>query len=315
MANNTWVITYNCIDGCKNVGVHTASITLGDATATARFSITAVQNPDMPVEDTIKLDPEVTGENVVVCIDGVACTIEKAGEEYYVQIPEGSAATNMVTYEYHVGDSDDVHTQYPTSMTVWTLKENADGSYSAEHIEDLDDILQYSGSSIRITGKKGIRMITSIDANKKEELIANGLAGYKLLEYGTVVARASNLQAGMSLVKGGGDGIKSNYAYKRGEADPVFAYDKENNLIQYTNVLVDFTLDDCKDDIAMRSYMILEGADGVEITIYGGPVYRSIGYIAYQNRSVFTPGSAAYNYVWEIIHHVYGDKYDADYQG
>ena len=65
----------------------------------------------------------------------------------------------------------------------------------------------------------------------------------------------------------------------------------------------------------MRPYMILENAAGEQVTIYGGIVYRSIGYIAYQNRSVFAVGSAAYNYVWEIIHHVYGDKYDADFKG
>ena len=42
---------------------------------------------------------------------------------------------------------------------------------------------------------------------------------------------------------------------------------------------------------------------------------RSIGYIAYQNRAVFDPGTDAYQYVWEIIHAVYGDQYDSEYQG
>ena len=51
------------------------------------------------------------------------------------------------------------------------------------------------------------------------------------------------------------------------------------------------------------------------VTIYGGTVYRSIGYIAYQNRNAFKTGSEAYNYVWNIIHYVYGDQYDADYKG
>lgn len=77
--------------------------------------------------------------------------------------------------------------------------------------------------------------------------------------------------------------------------------------MQYTNVLVGFTLDECKDDIAMRPYMILEDEHGEQMTIYGGIVHRSIGYIAWQNKDVFTPGSAAYNYVWEIIRHVYAE--------
>ena len=50
-------------------------------------------------------------------------------------------------------------------------------------------------------------------------------------------------------------------------------------------------------------------------TLSGGIVYRSIGYVALQNRNVFKPGSGSYDYVWEIIHHVYGDQYDADYKG
>ena len=107
--------------------------------------------------------------------------------------------------------------------------------------------------------------------------------------------------------------VKSNYAYKFGVADPVFA--TTDDLVQYTNVLVGFTLDQCKDDIAMRPYIILTDANGYQITIYGGIVYRSIGYIAYQNRTVFKPDSSSYDYVWDIIHHVYGDQYDADYKG
>ena len=76
-----------------------------------------------------------------------------------------------------------------------------------------------------------------------------------------------------------------------------------------------FTDEDCKEDIAMRPYIILEDADGETVTLYGGILYRSIGYIAYQNRNAFAVGSAAYDYVWGIIHYVYGDQYDADYKG
>jgi hypothetical protein len=104
--------------------------------------------------------------------------------------------------------------------------------------------------------------------------------------------------------------VKSNYAYKKNVADPIFRY--ANGLVQYTNVLVGISLDQCKDDIAMRPYIILKNANGQQITLYGGTIYRSIGYIAYQNRTVFQPKTASYNYVWELIHHVYGDKYDAD---
>ena len=86
-------------------------------------------------------------------------------------------------------------------------------------------------------------------------------------------------------------------------------------LTQYTNVLVGFSDDQCIPDIVMRPYIILSDAEGNQVTLYGGSIYRSIGYIAWQNRNVFQPGSASYDYVWGIIHHVYGDRFDEDYKG
>jgi len=248
---------------------------------------------------------ELSGQTSV-WIDGVEYAVQTDGSTSYIDLPDGNART-MIGYTYHVDDAADIHTQYPVSMKVWDLA-NEDGVYTATHIEELDDILQYSGSSIRITGRQGIRMITSIEKSKKDSLISDGLTGYTLKEYGTVVAWASQLEEDKPLVLGKSY-AKSNYAYKKGVADPVFAY--SGDLMQYTNVLVGFSLDQCKDDIAMRPYMILEDAEGKEITLYGGIVQRSIGYIAKQNANTFDPvtQAGACDYVWNIIRHVYGEDY------
>ena len=175
---------------------------------------------------------------------------------------------------------------------------------------NFDDILQYSGMSIRVTGKKGIRMVTAIEKDKKNALVSGGLEGYTLKEYGTVVAWTSKLTDGNPLVLGQSYTL-SNYAYRKNVADPVFAY--SGSLMQYTNVLVNFTDDQCKNELALRPYMILEDQNGETFTIYGGIVYRSIGYIAYQNRNTFEPGTAEYTYIWDIIHYVYGDVYDDEF--
>ena len=129
-------------------------------------------------------------------------------------------------------------------------------------------------------------------------------------EYGTVVAWASQLSDTNPLILGK-PYVKSNYAYKKGVADPVFNY--TSNLMQYTNVLVNFSDEQCKNEIAMRAYMILEDAQGEQLTLYGGIVKRSIGYIAYQNRKAFEPQTEEYNYIWGIIHYVYGDVYDDEF--
>ena len=260
------------------------------------------------VENRITVPAADLAGHSSVWIDGVEYAVQREGDNCYVDLPDGNART-MVTHSYNIAGAVSSQTRYPVGMKVWML-ENADGVYTAVRQEVFDDILQYSGMSIRVTGKKGIRMITSIQQSKKNALVAGGLEGLTLKEYGTVVAWASNLTEGNPLVLGQSYAI-SNYAYRKGVADPVFAY--SGSLMQYTNVLVNFSDEQCKNDIALRPYMILEDADGETVTIYGGIVYRSIGYIAYQNRNVFEPQTEEYNYIWDIIHYVYGDVYDDEF--
>lgn len=74
------------------------------------------------------------------------------------------------------------------------------------------------------------------------------------------------------------------------------------------------TNEKCVPDLAMRPYMILKNRDGIQTVLYGGTIRRSIGYIAYQNRNAFKSGTPSYAFIWDIIHYVYGDAYDADYK-
>ena len=226
-----------------------------------------------------------------------------------VTVPEGkSTLVSVLAYNSSGGD---VHTQYPTGMAVYKAT-NTNGKVTFEHIGKFDNLLRYAGSSIRITGKKGIRLITGIDSSVKKTLTGSGIAGYKLEEYGTLLCWASEMQNGSLALTD--SYARHNYAYSRAKGtDPVFR--RAGSVVQYTNVLVGFSNKQCVDDIAMRPYIVLRDADGNTVTLYGGIVYRSIGYIAYQNRNAFQPGTDAYNYIWSIIHYVYGSKYDKDYKG
>ena len=248
---------------------------------------------------------ELEGESQVT-LDGVAYPIQKDGEgNAYVDLP---VAESYLLTAYSYNDAADAHGRYPIGMRCYRLAKNG-AAVQVERLSAFDNLLRYAGTSIRLTGKKGIRMITSVDGALKSALIKEGVYGLTLVEYGTVLARASAIGGGDLTLQNG----KSNYAYKRGVADPVFAY--AGSLVQYTNVLVGFSNEDCKEDIAMRPYMILQDAAGTSYTLYGGTVYRSIGYVAYQNRNSFRPGTAAYDYVREIIHYVYGSEYDSEYKG
>ncbi len=244
-----------------------------------------------------------------VSIDGDRYPIQEEGEKRYVTLP--ASCSLLTIYTYVSGDATASHTNYPTSMRVYRILREDTGA-TVEHIPELDDLLIYNGCSIRVTGKQGIRMITGISKSNKAALTGSGLAGYTLVEYGTVVCWADGLPAGETLTLGKSC-ARSNFAYRRGVSDPVFA--QSGAAMQYTNVLVGFGLDQCSRDLIMRPYITLRDAGGATVTLYGGSVQRSIGYIATQNRTVFPAGTPAYEYVWNIIHAVYGDAYDSDYQG
>jgi uncharacterized repeat protein (TIGR02543 family) len=243
--------------------------------------------------------------NETVSIDGVSYMSDADGN---IRITTGNPKI-LTCYSYNRTAGDE-HERYPTGMKVYVFTKKNGTEYAVEYMERLNDILRYAGSSIRISGNKGIRMITGVPENIKRELAGDGIDGYTLLEYGTVVQWKDKLNGKDLTLET--PSAKSNYAYKRGEADPVFA--TVNGVQQYTNVLVGFSLDQCAQDLALRAYMKLKAPDGSTVVIYGGTLHRSIGYIAWQNRNAFSPGTAAYRYIWEIVHHVYGTKYDSDYK-
>ena len=226
-----------------------------------------------------------------VDIGGKSYPIEELGGKRYVNLPESGEL--LTTYTYLSGTDAGTHENYPIGMRVFRIHRSEDGT-TVEEITEFIDLLQYSGCSIRVSGKRGIRMITSMTKSNKAALKGKGLAGFTMLEYGTVVQWADSLGADLTLDTG-----NHNYAYKRGVADPVFG--TSGDKTQYTNVLVGFDLEECSKDIVMRPYIILQDAEGNQYTLYGGLVTRSISYIAWQNRDTYKSGTAAYKYVHELM--------------
>ena len=116
------------------------------------------------VDNMLKLEGEDFLDETTVYINGLPYPVVVSGDERYVELPTEEDCS-IVTYDFHVGDPDDIHTQYPVGMKVYIV---SDGEIT--YVQELDNLLQYSGSSIRITGKKGIRMITSLYKNTKSAL-------------------------------------------------------------------------------------------------------------------------------------------------
>ena len=269
-----------------SLGVHKIQIYYTDGnTEEASFEVKHSPN-HLVVEE----NSDLAGQTEV-WVDGVAYPVESK-EQQLVTLP--GSGEYLTTYTYRNGNAALSHDNYPTGMKVYRIDRTQDGAVLTP-IPELDNLLRYSGSSIRVTGKRGIRMITSLDENVKAALTGNGLAGFTLDEYGTVLCKASELNGSSLTLENG----KHNFAYKKGAADPVFA--RTGGLIQYTNVLVGFSQEECGDDILMRPYIILRDAQGQAVTLYGGTVSRSIRYIAWQNRDTYQPGTDAYNYVHELM--------------
>ena len=258
-----------------------------------------------PESVTVTIKPtkrllDLTGLNLAgdITIDGVDYPIEASNGTLYVTIPETG---DLFTY-YGYKDiwASNEHSNYPTSMSVYAIERTPTGS-TAREITEFRNLLTYAGCSIRISGKQGIRMITALDEATKKALTGKGLAGYTLEEYGTVVSWTDALGNG-SFLRLGESYARSNYAYRKGEADPVFA--RKNGIIQYTNVLVleNLTEADYDKDLTLRAYIQLRNTEtGETVTLYGGTVTRSIYYVAKQNADTYKPGTAGYKFVRKII--------------
>lgn len=287
---------------CQEPGEHSFAViyrggTTGDVTEDVTFTVKIPANY-LDVTGREEFDGKTT-----VTIDGKEYPIEEMGGERYVNLPE--TGDLLTIYSFKDGTPTGSHTNYPTGMQVFRITRQ-EGGAKAEEITEFANLLNYAGCSIRVSGKKGIRMITGIDQNVKKSLVSKaGLAGYTLEEYGTVVQWADTLGSNTLNLD---TSNKQNYAYKKGKADPVFAL--ENGMVQYTNVLVGFTDAQCQPDLVMRPYIkLIDTATGETVTLYGGSVTRSIGYVAWQNRDTYKQGTASYKYVWNIINSVDTSKY------
>ena len=233
---------------------------------------------------------DLGGDQGTVWIDGEKEPINTSGGSH-ILLPEEAEFLTTYTYTQN-GEGND----YPIGMRVYRFHRK-DTGVTLEEITEFENLLNYAGCSIRISGKQGIRMITGITQDNKKALTSKaGLAGYTLEEYGTVVMRG----VGTPTLA---NSQSHNFAYKKGKADPIFS--RANGMIQYTNVLVGFSLDDCKDTLTLRPYIILKDmTTGETVTLYGGCVCRSIYQVAKQNENTYKPGTAGYKYIHKILDYI-----------
>lgn len=237
------------------------------------------------------------GDSATVYVDGVPQQLRKASDTRGTIELSGSGFHSVVFYEQNDPSLQDPHAMYPTRMYTWLVTDEG-GCYHAKRYYGMDDLLRYSGSSIRVTGKKGIRLITGMASTAKSMLTGSNSLGYTIVETGTLIAWNERVDDGGLTFDT--QGVSRGKAYVKGTQNPVF--EKSGGVEYYTNVLIGFSsAEQYGKDLAMRPYAVLEDSLGNQVTVYGGTVVRSIRYIAEQNADSFAKGTTAYDYVHSII--------------
>lgn len=231
--------------------------------------------------------------DTTIYLDGVPYTATVRNGKYIVKAADGNAKT-AVAFQYNANG-------VPTGMYVWTLSFQ-NGCYYVTEQPQLQDLLTYHGFSIRITGNAGIRYKTGISTDLRARLLGDGVNGYKLKEYGTLAMNNAN-RGTYPMIKGG-EKVISGMAYGRnasgGLDDKIF--ETVNNRYRFTSVLVGLPVEQYKTEFAFGGYIILE-KDGVETTIYGPVVAKSIYALAQQfiNLGTYQQGSAADVFLRNLI--------------
>ncbi len=229
----------------------------------------------------------------VVWLDGVAYQGQQREGGLAVTAPDGSARTAVV-YRYNENG-------VPVGMYVWSLSHNGT-VYTATAQPGLQDLLTYHGFSIRVTGKTGIRFKSGISAELRGRLLTQGVDGYTLKEYGTLVTNNANLSQ-YPMIKGGtkiAGGISYGMNANGVMQDVIF--ETVEGRHRFTSVLVGLPVEQYKTEFAFRSYAVLNNG-GVETVVYGPVVARSIYSLAQQliAQGVYENGSEADAFLKKLV--------------
>ena len=233
-------------------------------------------------------------DDTTVYIDGIEYEVQAENGVVSLELPDDTAgsATVMRYNEKRV----------PVGMYVWTLEYN-DDAYKVTAQPELTDLLTYHGFSIRITDKSGIRFKTGISADLRKKLLqTDGVDGYRLKEYGTLIMTDANRKTYPMVV--GGQKVLQGMAYGT-DASGTFKdsiYETVDNRYRYTSVLVGMPASQYKVDYAFRGYATLT-KDGQDITIYGPTVAKNIYSLAEQllQMKIYEEGSDADLYLRKLI--------------
>lgn len=241
----------------------------------------------------VVLTPPAGYTDPYIYLDGVAYPANAKSGSYVAVAPDNKART-AIMYQY---DASGV----PTGMAVWMLNYDKT-NYKATEIPELRDLLTYHGFSIRITGRSGIRYKTGISVDTRQQLLGQGVQGYTLKEYGTLIMNNANRGAYPMVL--GGQKISRGVSYGTDDngthVDTI--YEKVDNRYRYTAVFVGLPVEQYKTEFAFRGYMTLT-KDGKDITLYGPIMAKSIYGLSQQllTMGLYPEDSETYRFLQQLV--------------
>lgn len=255
-------------------------------------AVQAATTPTTP-SYVVTVTPPSGYTDTTLWIDGVAYPATQNGGALSVTLQDGSAAS-VEMYLYNAN-------RIPTGMYVWLLSYKND-AYQATAMPALADLLTYHGFSVRVAGGSGIRFKTGISAATRAALLsADGISGYRLVEYGTL-AMLDNNRAQYPFVKGGTKVTSGRAYWKTGSTVNDKIFETVGERYRFTSVLVDLPVSAYKTDFAFRGYILLD--NGTRQILLYGPVRASNIYTISQlvlASNQFAAGSSADLFLRKII--------------
>lgn len=286
-----------CAPSSEGYNIRKSYMTAGSLDNTFVFRIPVFNNmPDSCPKPIASLDVSLDildgYTDATIYLDGVPYDATIKNDKYVVTAPDGNCKTATM-YKY---DTNDV----PVDMYIWELSYN--GIYTAAPVPELENLLSYHGFSIRITGTSGIRFKTGISADVRASLLGDGIAGYSLKEYGTLVMMQADY-ANYPFVK---DGLRvkggRSYGHNTDGSTLDTIFETVNGRYRYTSVLTGLPAAQYKTDFAFRGYIILT-KNGEDFIFYGPPVNKNIYDLAsyFLNMGYYPAGSTADTFLRQLV--------------
>lgn len=211
-----------------------------------------------------------------------------------------NTATNAVMYFYNEADT-------PKGMSVWLLA-FANGVYSATKVDGFTDLLSYHGFSARITGESGIRFKSGIAQTTRTTLTTTGIAGYKLVEYGTVCFQYPQYYGSYPFIVCDNGEVPTGYGksyWTQNNTTYDFVAETVDGRVRFASVRVGIDDENLATEFIFRAYIKLNNGTKT-IILYGAPMSRSIYTIAkyYMDRGDYTDDSEEGIFLNRIIDYV-----------